>query len=147
MKEYLHNDEKNMVINKASLINSYLKIYFKTGQLPPSSCIVDTSHKFALGYATIVESRSSNVLIPIINQVVKAGNIIHSDEWKTYRSLADNDAYYYATVCHKYNFVDPISGVHTQHLESYNNRLKREIGARKRFKHNIKRKIYIRIYV
>ena len=110
-------------------------------------CIVDTFHKFALGYATIVESRSANVPIPIINQVVKAGNIIHSDEWKTYRSLADNDAYYYATVCHKYNFVDPISGVHTQHVESYNNRLKREIGARKRFKHNTKRKTYIRIYV
>ena len=79
--------------------------------------------------------------------MVKAGNIIHSDEWKAYRSLADNDTYYYATVCHKYNFVDPISGVYTQHVESYNNRLKREIGARKRFKHNTKRKTYIRIYV
>jgi len=40
----------------------------------------------------MVVSRSANVLIPIINRVVKAGSTIHSDEWKAYRSLEDNDA-------------------------------------------------------
>ena len=37
MKEYLHNDKKNMVTNKGPVIKSYLEIYFKTEQLPRSS--------------------------------------------------------------------------------------------------------------
>lgn len=32
-------------------------------------------------------------------------------------------------VCHKYIFVDQQTGVHTQHVKSYNNRLKIEIKS------------------
>ncbi|KCZ81734.1 hypothetical protein H312_00773 [Anncaliia algerae PRA339] len=28
------------------------------------------------------------------------------------------------TIIHKYNFVDPVSGVHTQNVESFSNKLK-----------------------
>jgi len=42
--------------------------------------------------------------------------------------LLKNDFY---TVYHKYNFKDPITGVHTQHGESYNKRIKMEIKKRK----------------
>jgi len=31
------------------------------------------------------------------------------------------------TVCHKFNFVDPETGIHTQHVESWNNKLKCKI--------------------
>ena len=33
----------------------------------------------------------------------------------------------YLTVCHKFNFVDPESGIHTHHVESWNNKLKSKI--------------------
>ena len=78
--------------------------------------------KPALGYAIFVGFRSSSVLFPLINSIVKAGNIIHSDEIKSYRCLSNSVDYDYFTVCRKYNFVDPIAGVHvhSQHVESYN---------------------------
>lgn len=94
-------------------------------------CIVDTSFSPALGYAQIVTDRSSDTLLPIINNVVKAGSIIHSDEWKAYIGLNNSDMYRHNTVCHKYRFVGPQTGVHTQHVESYNNRLKYKIKQMK----------------
>jgi hypothetical protein len=44
--------------------------------------------------------------------------------WKFYRLRAQK-------VCHKYNFANPIDGTHTQHVESYNNRLKLKIKKMK----------------
>ena len=38
------------------------------------------------------------------------------------------------TVCHKYEFKDPITGVHTQHVKNYINRIKMEIKKRKGIK-------------
>jgi len=95
--------------------------------------IVDTSHKPALGYAEIIENKSSGILIPIIQKIVIPGSIIHTDEHKSYGVLTQK-GYLHDTVCHKYNFKDPITGVHTQHVESYNNRLKLEIKKRKGIK-------------
>ena len=41
---------------------------------------------------------------------------------KFHRGLSNSVDYDYFTVCRKYNFVDPIAGVHvhSQHVESYN---------------------------
>ena len=39
---------------------------------------------------------------------------------KFHRGLSNSDDYDYYTVCHKYNFVELIAGVHSQHVESYN---------------------------
>jgi len=39
---------------------------------------------------------------------------------KACRSLSNSDDYDYFTVFHKYNFVNPAAGVHSQHVESYN---------------------------
>jgi transposase-like protein len=94
-------------------------------------CIVDTSFKPSLGYTTIVTDRSANSIISVINEVVIPGSIIHTDEWKAYSSLNKSDIYTHQTVCHKYNFVDPHTGVHTQNVESYNNRLKLKIKQMK----------------
>ena len=58
------------------------------------------------------------------------GSIIHTDEHKTYGMLTEK-GFLQDTVCHKYNFKDPITCVHTQHVESYNNRIKMEIKKRK----------------
>ena len=95
--------------------------------------IVDTSHKPALGYAEVIKNKSGEILIPISQRIVIPGSIIHTDEHKTYRLLIEK-GYIHDTVCHKYNFMDPITGVHTQHVESYNNRIKLEIKKRKGIK-------------
>ena len=48
-----------------------------------------------------VGPRSPSVLTSLINSIVKAENILHSDEIKSYRSLSNSDDYDYYTVCHK----------------------------------------------
>jgi len=75
----------------------------------------------------MIKDRTKSTIIPIINQVVRAGSIIHTDEAKVYITLKEN--YEHSSVCHKYNFVDPESGVHTQHVESYNNKIKAKIKS------------------
>jgi len=41
--------------------------------------IVDTSHKPALGYEEIIENKSADILIPIIQSIVITSYIIHTD--------------------------------------------------------------------
>lgn len=93
--------------------------------------MVDTSTRPAKGYAKIVSNRSSNTMVPIIETVVRPGSVIHADEWKAYNILATNDDFNLKRITHKYNFVDPQSGVHTQHVESFNNKIKLDIKAQR----------------
>ncbi|KAG0440092.1 hypothetical protein DMUE_1990 [Dictyocoela muelleri] len=86
--------------------------------------MVDTSFCPSRGFARVVENLSSNELIPIISSVVRTGLIIRTDEWASYTSLGELNGYVHQTLINKYNFVDPINGVHTQHVESFNNKLK-----------------------
>lgn len=65
-------------------------------------------------------------LLPIIKRVVRPGSIIHSDEFQSYNDLAMMN-FELKRVCHKYNFVCPKTGIHTQHVESYNNKIKLRI--------------------
>ena len=94
--------------------------------------IVDTSYIPARGFACVVDNRRTSTLLPIINNVCLPGTTIHSDQWPAYRQICDNFVHY--TVNHKINFVDPTTGVHTQNVESYNNRLKMPIKAMKGIK-------------
>lgn len=93
--------------------------------------IVDCSTKPALGYIEVVSDRSSATLIPIISRVVRNGTTIISDEWKSYNSLSNTNNFVHKRICHKYNFVCPETGVHTQNVESYNNKIKIELKKRK----------------
>ena len=69
-----------------------------------------TSHKPSLGYAEIIENKSAEILIPIIQRIVIPGSIIHMDEHKTY-------------------------GMFTEKVvENYINRIKMEIKKRKGIK-------------
>jgi hypothetical protein len=67
--------------------------------------IVDTSTSPSIGFVKIVENRSKEVLLPIIKNVVREGSVIHTDEWASYRELAEHNSYAHASVVHKYNFV------------------------------------------
>src|SRR4051794_20645916 len=64
-----------------------------------------------------VNKRDKATLWPIIKAEVKEGTEIHSDEWSAYRGL-ERAGYIHRTVNHKKFFVDPVSGAHTQSIES-----------------------------
>ena len=81
------------------------------------------------GYLTFVNARDKDTLLPIIQQVVVPESIIHSDEWASYNailSLSHPQSYIHFTVNHIRNFVDPITGVHTNRVESMWSRVKRK---------------------
>ncbi len=75
-----------------------------------------TTGKFFLKF---VERRDSNTLIPLIKQYISVGSTICSDEWRAYRQISTLEGYNYIhmTVNHSVNFVDPISGAHTNTIE------------------------------
>ncbi|CAF1685796.1 unnamed protein product [Adineta ricciae] len=65
-----------------------------------------------------VDQRDALTLIPIIQQFIRPGSIIHSDQWRAYNSLQNDPAYVHFTVNHSVNFVDPVTSVHTQNIEN-----------------------------
>lgn len=86
--------------------------------------LYDTSQTSALGYMEIVQTRDAPTLLTIIQHHVAPGTVIHSDQWWAYCHVATLPpvASHY-TVNYSINFVDPTTGVHTQHIESYWNRV------------------------
>lgn len=93
--------------------------------------IVDTSFSPSSGFCCVLPNRRAETIIPIISSVVRHGSIIYTDEFASYITLGRNSNYEHFTVCHKYNFVCSTSGVHTQAVESYNNKLKLFIKEKK----------------
>ena len=56
------------------------------------------------------------------------GTEIWSDEWKAYKCLS-NEGFLHRTVNHSRNFKDPVSGVHTNLIESFWAQCKRKFKA------------------
>ncbi|KAG0438980.1 hypothetical protein DMUE_2748 [Dictyocoela muelleri] len=88
--------------------------------------MIDTSTTPVKGYAEVVLSRNSDTLLPIIQRAVADGSNIHTDEWPAYNRLSEL-GYNHYKITHKYNFIDPITGIHTQNVESFNNKSKMSI--------------------
>ena len=73
----------------------------------------------------IVPRRDAATLLPIIQAHTAPGTIIHSDEWAAYSQVQHLPVVAaHGTVNHSLTFVAPVTGVHTQHVESYWNRVK-----------------------
>ena len=90
--------------------------------------LVDTSHTPALGYMEVVQKRDAATLLPIIAAHTAPGTIIHSDQWAAYRRVhALPNVAAHGVVNHSLNFVEPVTGVHTQHVESYWCRVKTKL--------------------
>ena len=89
--------------------------------------MVDTTKTPALGHMEIVPNRTRATLLPIIQAHTLPGTIIHSDDFSSYRNAVGQlpNILRHRVVNHSLNFVDPATGVHhTQHIESYWNRVK-----------------------
>ena len=94
--------------------------------------MVDTSHHPALGYMEIVQHRNAATLLPIIQAHTAPGTIVHSDEWAAYNRVQGlPNVASYGVVNHSVTFVDPTTGVHTQHVESYWGRIKKKLKRMK----------------
>ena len=98
--------------------------------------IVDTQYTLALGYIEIVPNREAATLLPIIQSNVQRGSIIHSDELASYRRVASIPGVTaHGTVNHSIEF-NPTTSVHTQHVESYWNRVKTKFKRMKGVQHH-----------
>ena len=82
------------------------------------------------GFLIPVPQRDAATLLPIIQQWIAPGTTIHSDMWGAYNQLM-NIGYQHGTVNHTYHFVDPLTGVHTNHVESMWMRAKNKFKAHK----------------
>jgi len=90
--------------------------------------MVDTSHTPALGIVEIVDQRDAATLLPIIQRHTKPGTEIWSDEWAAYNNATSlPNISSHSTVNHSLNFRDPVTGVHTNNIESYWNRVKTKL--------------------
>ena len=64
-----------------------------------------------------VERRDRATLEPLIQENIAPGSIIWSDDWRAYTGIAAL-GYTHHVVNHSENFVCPITGVHTNHIEN-----------------------------
>ena len=55
-----------------------------------------------------VQQRDAATLLPIVQNFVRPGSIVYSDEWAAYNQLAATAACQHQTVNHSIHFVDPL---------------------------------------
>ena len=80
------------------------------------------------GWIQCVPQRDEATLLPSIQQFICPGSTVYSDGWAAYNNIA-NHGYVHGRVIHQNTFVDPVTGVHTQGVESYWSRAKQKIKA------------------
>lgn len=84
-----------------------------------------------------MDRRDRGVLAQILQRVLVPGSEVHTDDWAAYRNLDRHvpNVAVHRVVVHQDNFVDPVTGIHTQEAESAWARLKyhvkREKGIRR----------------
>ena len=71
-----------------------------------------------------VPDRSAATLLPIIAQYIQPGSTVMSDLWTDYAGIGVM-GFQYIAVNQTLNFIDPLTGPHTQNVENYRKNVKR----------------------
>ena len=84
-----------------------------------------------------MERRDRATLTQILQRVLLPGSEVHTNDWAAYRNLHVHvpNVTVHRTVVHRDNFVDPVTGIHTQEAESAWARLKYHIKKEKGIRH------------
>ena len=82
--------------------------------------VICTDHQPCRGYFQVVKRRDRATLTQIIQRVLLPGAEVHTDDWAAYRNLQHYapNVTVHRTLVHQNSFVDPVTGVHTQEVES-----------------------------
>ena len=76
------------------------------------------------GFLVTVPRRDAATLLAVLQQYVRPGTTVVSDLWAAYNTIG-NLGYQHLTVNHSVNFVDPVTGAHTNEVENMWMRAKR----------------------
>lgn len=91
-------------------------------------CIERATNNFCL---RLIDNRSRGELEEVIRECIIEDAVVYSDCWSSYMSLfANTDDYIHYSVNHSQYFVDPITGAHTQSIESLWARLKSSLRSK-----------------
>ena len=95
--------------------------------------IISNEFTPARGYFQVIEDRTRTTLTKIIQNVLLPGSELHIDDHPGYSNLRQYAPHVvrHRIVVHSQNFVDPLTGAHTQEIESAWNTLKLKIKAKK----------------
>ena len=83
-----------------------------------------------------VPNRNGETLMQIIKKFVADGSVVVTDQWAGYNRLNDND-YHHFTVNHSANYVDPITGYHTNGIERMWSDVKARTKSERRCSHHL----------
>ena len=69
-------------------------------------------------FMELVTRRDANTLVPVIQHHIRPGTRTWSDEWAAYAGLNQVD-YIHDTVSHAIQYVDSVTGIHTNNIEAH----------------------------
>jgi transposase-like protein len=97
--------------------SKFSKRKYHVGRLVRSVWVVGGIDELGETFFVDVISRTREVLHNIIQEYVHEQSFIFTDEWRGYSNLNEL-GYFHYTVNHSKNFINPITGVNTQKIES-----------------------------
>jgi hypothetical protein len=109
--------------------SKFSKRKYNVGRLVKSVWVIGGIDESGETFFVEVLSRSKEVISNIMMEYVHTGSIVFTDCWKGYIDL-NTLGFFHFTVNHSKNFVNPITGVHTQRIENLWCMVKKSIRRR-----------------
>ncbi|CAH8871775.1 unnamed protein product [Trichobilharzia szidati] len=83
---------------------------------------------YVRGIMEVIPNRSAHTFLPIIQRWVVPGSTIHTGEWAGCSRLSDL-GFIHHQVSYVDDFVDPVTGIYTNSIESFRRRLENRMRA------------------